>query len=112
MLQQIDEKMQNSCQRHQKVLWHFLAMLATIKCIYARVFDCAHPQGVQRDSLQSLKPPGPVQGVETPVLHTDFACAAPPIVLYVFQLQVQLEIHLEFHLEFHLELQLEFHLEI
>ena len=50
---------------------------------FAPDFDSVHPQGVQSDSLESLKLIGAVQGGETLVLCTFFACAALAIILDV-----------------------------
>jgi len=47
---------------------------------YAPDFDGAHPQGVHSDSLESSRPVGEVEVVETPALRAFFARAASAII--------------------------------
>ena len=83
MLQQSSEKMQKQCQCHPNTHQHFHAVSATIGQMYAPIFSCTNPQGVQSDSLESFRAVGEGELVDTPVLHAFFAHAASAIKLYV-----------------------------
>ena len=70
-------------QCHQGVLRRFLAMLPVIGHNQVPNLNCAHPQGVNRDSLGSFTLLAGQQAGETVVLHAFFECTVSTAVLYV-----------------------------